>query len=191
MRCKSFAPHLTWAALAVCTTGVLLDSSPCHAAKRSYIDRAYRGKRPKILDAHLGLSGYWGGGAALGFRFTLPVMDNGFVPSINNSVNIVLGLDFLYLRWYRYYNYGRIGFHIPILLNWAFHISPEFQAFAELGPAFTFFPRYRGYEARYRPRDFYGYLSGGIGMRFFVSQNMGIVLRLGSPTVALGLSFRM
>src|SRR5262245_18376296 len=40
---------------------------------------------------------YVGSGYAFGVRGSIPIVDNGFVPSINNSVAISFGLD-----WVRY-----------------------------------------------------------------------------------------
>lgn len=179
------------AAIAAFATSVPLCAgfSAAHAASKSYVERPFSGKRPKHLDLHVGGSGYWGGGLAVGARFAIPILHNGFIKSANNSVQIVPGVDFLYSRWYRDYNYGRVGFHIPILLNWAFYLSKEFSAFVELGPAFTFFPRYRDYEPRYRHA--YGFFSAGVGGRYMIQKNIGLVFRLGTPTIALGLTIEI
>lgn len=187
MKCRFVIP-LTLAALTT-SLGLWPGSSTAHAAGKPYIERPYSGKRAKHLDLHVGGSGYWGGGLAVGARFSIPILHNGFIKSANNSVQIVPGIDFIYSRWYGDYDYGRLGFHIPILLNWTFYFSPEFSAFVELGPAFTFFPRYRDYEPRYRHA--YGFFSAGLGGRYMIQKNLGLVFRLGTPTIALGLSIQI
>lgn len=168
--------------------GAFMGAHAAHAAK-PYVERAFVGKRPMQLDLHIGGSGYWGGGLGMGARLGIPIVHNGFIKSVNNSVQIVVGMDMFYSRWRRYYDYGRFGFHIPLLLNWAFHFSKEFEAFVEAGPAFTFFPRYRDYDPIYRHA--YGFFAAGIGGRFLVSEKIGIVFRAGTPTVSLGMTVRL
>lgn len=170
-------------------SGFLGHAGQAQAASPAYVERAFVGKRPMLLDLHLGGVGYWGGGLAFGGRVGIPILHNGFIKSVNNSVQIVVGADVLYSRWRYRYDYGRFGFHIPVLLNWAFYFSKEFEAFVELGPALTFFPRYRDYEPQFRHA--YGFFSGGIGARFFVSDKVGIVFRAGTPTLSLGMTVRL
>jgi hypothetical protein len=73
----------------------------------------------------------------LGFRATIPIVSNGFVPSINNSVGIGFGVD-----WFRYdachwdWCTGHVDrFIIPVVMQWNFYLSKSWSVFGEPGLA--------------------------------------------------------
>jgi hypothetical protein len=77
---------------------------------------------------------YAEGGWGLGVRFGIPIVDNGFVTTINNSVAISFGGDILHYDncWYNgpcSANY----IDIPVDLQWNFYVARRFTAFGELG----------------------------------------------------------
>jgi len=138
---------------------------------------------------------YAEGGWGLGVRFGIPIVDNGFVTTINNSVAISFGGDILHYDncWYNgpcSANY----IDIPVDLQWNFYVARRFTAFGELG-----LDVYHGFYADCpngptcpgRP------LGGGIGIepdiyiggRYYFNQGIALTLRLGFPAVSFGVSF--
>src|SRR6185312_357116 len=65
-----------------------------------------------------------------GVRFSIPIVDNGFVSSINNSVAISFGLDLLHYD-HCWYNGGCSGnyIHIPVVMQWNFYVAQRFSVF--------------------------------------------------------------
>src|SRR5579859_4018996 len=81
-------------------------------------------------------------GVGLGGRFTIPVVKNGFVSTINNNVGVGFGLDWLhYNGCYRYYfvgpNYPYCtnldSFWIPVVMQWNFFLATHWSVFGEPG----------------------------------------------------------
>ncbi len=67
-------------------------------------------------------------------------MDPGFIPSINNSVGIGVGLDWLngqdHCNPGGCYGYDRLV--LPVVVQWNFWFTPHWSAFGEPGLAFRF-----------------------------------------------------
>ncbi|HEX4448968.1 MAG TPA: hypothetical protein VH044_19645 [Polyangiaceae bacterium] len=146
---------------------------------------------PHVL---LGWDGIYGNdGFGAGVRFAIPILDNGFVPNINNSVAIGFGIDLLHYPgcWYGgdcSANY----IHIPVVLQWNFYVAKRWSVFGEPGLFF-----------------FHGFLSGCpnndhcpgeprvtsvdpaiyVGGRYYINDKMTLTLRAGFPSVSVGLSF--
>lgn len=91
---------------------------------------------------------YWhdgDNGLGLGLRATIPIVENGFIKSINNSVGIGFGLDWGHWGgrcgyWYR--NDPRYAgdcsinqFDVPVVMQWNFYITRVFSVFGEPGLA--------------------------------------------------------
>jgi hypothetical protein len=106
-------------------------------------------------------------GIGLGVRGTLHLA-NGFIPSINDSVGVGFGIDFLP-------GDGRVL--IPIVLQWNFWLSSRFSVFGEPGFAVTSGPQ------TFDPFIFYA------GGRFLFTPRIGLTVRVGYPDVSVGVSF--
>ncbi len=90
---------------------------------------------------------YWGGGdegLGLGLRATIPIVENGFIKTINNSVGIGFGLDWGHWGDKCYWNrrdpnyYGDCSvneYHLPVVMQWNFYITRVFSVFGEPGLA--------------------------------------------------------
>lgn len=80
-------------------------------------------------------------GFGLGGRFSFPVVQDGFVDSINNSVAIGAGLDWLsYSGCYglRFGDCSNISaFWVPVVLQWNFYLSKGWSVFGEPGLSFS------------------------------------------------------
>jgi hypothetical protein len=110
-------------------------------------------------------------GPGVGFRGTIPLVFNGFVTTINDSVGIGFGFDADPI--------GKARFSIPIVMQWNFWLSTHWSVFGEPGGVVVF---QRGEPTRGGPT-----LSAG--GRYHFSEPVALTLRVGYPEVALGFSF--
>ena len=148
-------------------------------------------------------------GLGLGGRFTFPIVKNGFISSINNSVGIGVGLDYVhydgcYRDWVDPRNCNNLDtFYIPVVMQWNFFLSTHWSVFGEPGIAIT----HNSYGSCV---DFYtddrgntvsnncGRAPGRVGLNPFVmfiggryhfSETMALTMRIGWPYMSVGLSF--
>ncbi|MCB9594153.1 MAG: hypothetical protein H6719_15585 [Sandaracinaceae bacterium] len=163
---------------------------------RSYIERPHTGGRPFQLDIHGGFT-WWGVGAATGIRFGIPLVENGFVDSINNAVYLNFGFDFYWIRW-RCQSLGmgncnnwdyNAGFGFPVTLHWEFYFSENWSAFAEVGGQFFIHPAWWDH-GNFDWREPGMWFVWTVGGSFHVSENFLLTLRVGSPYIAFGLTFQ-
>jgi hypothetical protein len=142
-----------------------------------------------------------GSGFGAGFRGTVELVSNGFVKTINNSVGITFGFD-----WVRY-PYGDFGgvctrftggpngtrictevdggssgrdiFYLPVAMQWNFWLARRWSVFGEPG----LLPYVHDGRLGISPIAFYA------GGRFHFSDQISLTLRIGYPTLSLGASF--
>jgi hypothetical protein len=152
---------------------VLLAASAARADEQSIIKQY--GEHPRYVfeaEPHLDLGfGYpfdGGNWAGLGFRGTFHIA-NGFVPTINDSIGVGVGLDFAP-------GYGGY-FLIPVVMQWNFWLSTHWSVFGEPGIAFT--------NAPLRAFDPVFYAGG----RFHFTDRIALTLRVGYPEFSAGISF--
>ena len=135
--------------------------------------------RPMLLSAHGYLPyhsfgiGYFPIG--VGASFYIPLVKNGFISSLNDEFGIDFGLDAI----------ARIGsaypfsLHIPVGVQWKFHILPNLEAYAKLGIQVDLWFGFFG-----------GYLPlwpvGMVGAHYFFSKGFGLKLEAGSTGVRFG-----
>lgn len=149
-------------------------------------------------------------GVGLGGRFTIPIVKNGFISSINNSVGIGFGIDWInYNGCYRgrwanpYYCNNFQAFYIPIVMQWNFFLSTHWSVFGEPGLAIThnsygecldFYIDGRGNRVGYDC----GAAPGRIGIdpivlflggRYHFSETVALTMRIGWPYASIGVSF--
>jgi hypothetical protein len=152
---------------------VLLLASPAKADEQSII-RQY-GEHPSYVfeaEPHLTLGfGYpydYNNQLGLGFRGTFHIT-NGFVPTINDSIGIGVGLDFAP---------GGPGYFIlPVVMQWNFWLSTHWSVFGEPGLAIT-----NGPLSAVDP-VFY------VGGRFHFTERIALTMRIGYPDFSVGVSF--
>jgi hypothetical protein len=143
-----------------------------------------------------------GNGLGLGFRGTIELIDNGFVKTINNTIGIGFGLDWLH------YGHGgtncvRVGrngcdlvgfdngldyFVLPVVMQWNFWLSRDWSVFGEPGLAFRFFTQNDQFGKRddglkVDPFVFYA------GGRWHFTEYAALTMRVGYPTFSVGVSF--
>jgi hypothetical protein len=145
-------------------------------------------------------SGLGGGpGYGVGGRFSFSIVKNGFVPSINNSVAIGVGLDFLHFGCAEGFDGGRYGCSLnslsfPVVLQWNFYVSRQWSVFGEPG-LFLYHQFF----------DYSGETCNGagcpgvtatsilpalyVGARYHLNDRMSLTMRVGYPTITFGISF--
>lgn len=106
-----------------------------------------------------------------GFRGSLVLVDNGFVPSINNSVALGVGLDAFFAR-------GTL--FVPVVMQWNFWLTNHWSVYGEPGLGFAF--------NQFAGRDtFHPILA--VGGRYHFTDKIALTMRLGYPAFAVGVSF--
>lgn len=147
----------------------------------------YTGNRGFQLDFHGGFTWY-GTGVAAGARFGIPLVHNGFVPTLDNAVYLNFGLDLYYMNdtfdcTSCIDNYG-FGFGVPVALHWEFFFNDTWSAFAEIGAQFVAHPYwFRHGQFRSDPGQWF---LAAVGGSLHFSEAFSLTLRVGNPYVALG-----
>jgi hypothetical protein len=149
-------------------------------------------------------------GVGIGGRATIPIVKNGFVPSINNSVAIGFGLDWLHYNgcYYNVYPYtlntvcdNLDSFWVPAVLQWNFFLSTHWSVFGEPGISIVYhnFGNYYGcLNAFGQPAP----CANGpnhvavepvifVGGRYHFSETAALTLRIGWPYASIGVSFML
>lgn len=132
-------------------------------------------------------------GIGLGVRVSIPLIQDGPIPTINNSLALGVGLD-----WSFWNECGRNHdcdvnmLWFPVVAQWNFFFTPVVSVFGEAGLSPV-----------YRSADWEGACFGDCddddldlarpvffgGGRFLFSDSVGLVVRLGTPYVSLGATF--
>lgn len=156
------------------------------------IQQPFNGQRPFQLDIHAGFT-WWGVGFASGARFGIPILNNGFIPSLNNAVYINFGVDFYYVRWAydggcNCWDYG-VGLGFPVALHWEFYFNENWSAFAEVGFQFFLDPWFFN-GGPFDVHDAGYWVLAAVGGSFHINENFLLTLRVGNPYAAFGLTFQ-
>ena len=114
-----------------------------------------------------------GQGFGPGFRGTVVLLDNGLVSSINDSVGLGFGFDWIAFPQSK----KKTSIWVPIVMQWNFWLSDHWSVFAE--PGFGF---YLGNATGIRA-------DGAGGVRLNFNQTIALTLRAGYPVSSIGLSF--
>lgn len=110
----------------------------------------------------------------LGFRGTIELLDNGFISSINNTVGFTFGAD-----WHGH------GVWIPLAMQWNFWLSRNWSVFGEPGVAIRAGEGFDGH----KPNHGVEWLAIWVGGRFHFTDNITLTMRVGTPTLSVGISF--
>jgi hypothetical protein len=212
MRRLDFSPRRPFASLATIAgfsgLAVMLMAGSAHAD-----DTVRRpGDHPKYhveVEPHLslgwaGIDGYYGDQVGLGFipgvRIGIPIVENGFIPTINNSIAISFGFDAVYYGgcWNGAGNCDAWYLEFPATMQWNFYVAQHWSVFGEPG-----FFLYHGFFSNCyfngsrnvcngAPN---GYQETGIypafyvGARYYFSDKVTLTMRVGYPTFTVGVSF--
>lgn len=146
------------------------------------------------------------GGFGPGIRATIPFLDNGPIPKINNNMGIGFGLDWAHgstrNSCYRYdTGYYGDGFStdiisLPVVVQWNFFLLPKISVFGEAGLVIQHYRFDTGYRGPGCNSDFCRSsgnttdvdASFSAGGRFMFNDSVGFLLRLGYPYLSAGVS---
>ncbi|MCC6217166.1 MAG: hypothetical protein IT376_20070 [Polyangiaceae bacterium] len=109
------------------------------------------------------------GGAGLGFRGTVELVDPGFVKTINDTIGIGFGAEV--------FSFGSSVVWVPVVMQWNFWLTEKWSVFGEPGGGF-----YLGNASGARP----AFYAGG---RYQFSDSLALTLRAGFPALSVGVSF--
>jgi hypothetical protein len=168
--------------------------------------------------ALVGWAAQWAGtGIGLGGRVSINLTHNGFIPRINNSVAIGLGLDWVHYSatgcvtdqrfpnncfGYGYYTSADF-FQFPVVMQWNFYLTERWSVFGEPGlyiyhGAYSA-PNYPCNGPGLPPCGYYGGFYGSdtgvggafwAGARFRFGDAMSLTMRIGYPDLlTVGVSF--
>lgn len=152
----------------------------------------------------------WGGdGVGVGFRASIPVVKNGPVTTINNSLALGVGLDWAHFGdrcWGPGPRPVRLAddcsandFWVPFVVQWNFFFSDLISAFPELGIGLQH-TRWNGAWCAVNGNNVVCDNGGSgsrtdvdlvfwLGVRFHLAPRFALTLRLGTPSLLLGASF--
>jgi hypothetical protein len=166
---------------AVAVICIAMMSRPGHA---SYVGTPFEGERPRLFELHVGMA-YYDFGMASGGRFGIPLVDNGFIPRINNAVYLSLGADFFLVK-YHDEPHGALG--IPIALHWEFYFTEKWSAYGEAGINIFFHPSlFQGDGWTRSPQH---WIAGSVGGRYHINETVALTLHLGNPYSSFGVLFK-
>jgi hypothetical protein len=167
---------------------------PRPAAAASII--THPGDHPKYsfeAEPHLAFAPFRNGGFGPGFRGTLVLVDNGFVSSINNSIGLGFGVDWIFFGDHcqgpiangRCNNARDVI--LPVVLQWNFWLHPNWSVFGEPGVAFHLL----GGGGDHFAFDWFTIYGGG---RYHFNDSIALTMRVGAPflhenVISIGVSF--
>jgi hypothetical protein len=146
--------------------------------------------RPMMISAFTGIG--FGHYAGLGFpfliggRFYLPIVHNGFIPSLNDEFGLEFGLDFNFVFLDdRYVNNDLlVALGVPAEAMYDFHITPTFDAYVKVGFIVT---------AGLNDVDDVVYLNlvSSVGLRYEVTPGLLLRAEVGWPWVKAGIGITL
>jgi hypothetical protein len=194
----SAGPFARVLAAAVAATALLASAASSEARADDTIRRP--GDHPRYaveVEPHavFGWGGiYAPGGFGLGGRVSIPIVSNGFVPTINNSVGVTFGLDWVHYAqcWYAgdcTANY----FDLPVAMQWNFYVAQRFSVFGEPG-AVLYFGSYPDCPLQAnlcpgRPPTVGVEPALFLGGRYHFNDQTSLIVRIGFPAFSVGVSF--
>lgn len=135
-------------------------------------------------------------GIGIGGRFSIPIVENGFVQTINNSVAISFGIDWIHYDGCFFNGNCAVDYlHFPIVMQWNFFVARRWSVFGEPG-----LDIYHGFfsdcpfttanafacntptQTGVEPAFF-------LGGRYHFSDGAALTMRIGFPTFSIGVSF--
>lgn len=136
-------------------------------------------------------------GFGAGVRGTLTLVRNGFIPSINNSIGIGFGVDWLHYYHGTYictdlskntptsqvclaHKYDTADYiDFPVVMQWNFWLTRRWSVFGEPGVDFRVVPHSKDH---FDPVVM-------LGGRYQISDSVSLTLRVGYPSFSIGASF--
>ncbi len=132
----------------------------------------------------------WGNGLGVAGRYTLPVMHDGFIDTINDSVELEFGADVSFSSYSVLgFNYGYTNLVIPLEGRWSFHLNPKLSLYGKLSLGW-YINFWTGDIEGVQGLNYSGiYLSGGAGALYALSDTFWLRGELGATGAKLGVGF--
>jgi hypothetical protein len=139
------------------------------------------------VEPHLlvGWDTYAAGGIGAGVRFGIPIVSNGFVPSINNSVAITFGADLIHYDGCYFGVCSTSALDFPVALQWNFYVAKQWSVFGEPGIVVHGFVG--GCPVDQACVDVWP--SFFVGARYRITDKVALTMRVGFPSFSFGVSF--
>ena len=131
----------------------------------------------------------YGFGLGLALRYTLPIVPDGFISKLNDSLEVEMGADFSY-AWYSYFGsgYSYLTLVIPAAeARWSFHFTKRWEAYAKAGIGF----QWRNYDSPYGRRGAldWVYINVGVGGLMHINDTFAIRAEIGYGGLRVGMGF--
>lgn len=130
----------------------------------------------------------------IGARFSIPLVDRAFVPKINDTVAITFGADLMHFDgcYVAGLSCSANFLLLPVALQWNFYVAPKWSVFAEPG-LFIYHGFFdacpQGIECFNTPRQTGVQPALYVGGRYHFNDHVALTMRIGFPTVSVGVSF--
>jgi hypothetical protein len=182
----------------LCVLGLWLASGTLTSVAAAQGQHVYYGVElePHIAWQWSGDEWSWVDGFGLGARASIPLIEDGPVPSLSNSLAITLGFDWAYFNddcaiAGVAVDCDESDIWIPVAAQWNFFVSERLSLFPEFGLGFRNATRSSAScaESSCDDSSFEVHAVLWFGARFIVTDHVAVVLRLGTPSLTLGASF--
>jgi len=145
-------------------------------------DTASGKQRPMLLSVFAGLPyayyGY-GFGFGIGARFYLPLVQDGFIPQINDEFGLEFGVDIAP----SFGTFSYFFFDIPVQVVLDVHVTPQFDAYVKLGICPTL---YFGHDSGFYAGSLF---AGAVGLKYKLGEKFYLRAEAGYPMVMVGIGF--
>jgi hypothetical protein len=128
---------------------------------------------------------YYGFGIGAGARYELPIVHDGFIPTLNDSFELEFGADV----WYGSvaFDGGYTGVTVPVEGKWSFHLAPKLAVYGKLGLGWSFY----FYSDSFVNASGGGFhLNGATGAIYQLSDTFWLRGELGYSGLKLGVSLK-
>lgn len=180
--------------------GLLVLGTAAEARAQSIIKEPNNHKHYAVEIEPHGLIGLFGPynyatGIGAGLRVSIPIVQNGFIPKLNNSIAISFGTDWVHYTGCYYGSTVGCGIEslfFPVAMQWNFFLTRDWSVFGEPGLAiFHYF---------YHDDWCNGYACNvhgdtgvtpvfDVGARWHFSDSAALTMRIGYPSFSVGVSF--
>lgn len=152
-------------------------------------DRTSHDRKPEIA-VFVSMPYFYGFGVGVGARYSMPLLKDGFIDSLNDSVELELGADYAFTWSGLFGSFNEHQFDLAAEGRWTFHMTPQFDLYGKLGIGPGFWvasASVAGLNAS--SAGFLFYFDVAAGARYRLSDTFLLRAELGSYGLRLGLAW--